>query len=50
MNDLIGFAAILAAGGYAGYQYAQPGPWGWQQFVVILVLLAIGFFFSVVLS
>jgi hypothetical protein len=50
MNDIIGFAAILSAGAYGGYHYAQPGPWTATDFILIAVLLAIGFFFSVVLS
>jgi hypothetical protein len=50
MNDIVGFAAILGAGVYGGYHYAQPGPWTAWDFILIVVLLTIGFFFSVVLS
>ena len=50
-NDLVGFAAILAAGYFAGSQ-SQAGTF-WNNFLnmfIALALLAIGFYFSVILS
>jgi hypothetical protein len=50
MNDVIGFAAILGAGAYGGYKYGQSQPFGFSDFLIIGVLLLIGFYFAVILS
>lgn len=53
-NDVIGLAATFAAGYYVANQTQAPtiGPAGWQwyDYAIILGLLAIGFYFAVVLS
>lgn len=48
--NLIGLSAGVAAGAYAGYEYAQPGGWTPSIILIILGLLGLGFFFAVVLS
>jgi hypothetical protein len=48
--DIIGFSAILAGGAYGGYQYSEQGALNLWDWVVIFVLLAIGFYFAVILS
>ena len=50
-NDLVGFAAILAAGYFVGSQ-SEAGTF-WNSFLnmfIALALLGIGFYFAVVLS
>jgi len=53
-NDIIGIAAIFAAGWYTANQSqaATVGAAGWQWYDILAVfaLLAIGFYFAVVLS
>lgn len=48
--NLIGLTAGVAAGAYAGYEYAQPGGWTVTESVIIFLLLGLGFFFAVILS
>jgi len=50
INDLFGFAAILGAGFWAGYNYAPGQTFSAMDVLLIVILMAIGFFFSVVLS
>lgn len=50
-TDIVGFAAILAGGYYAGSQ-SQAGTF-WNStlnMAIVFALLAIGFYFAVVLS
>lgn len=54
MNDVIGLGAVFAAGWYLANQNQQatvgPAGWQWYDIAAILALLAIGFYFAVVLS
>lgn len=54
MNDVIGLGATFAAGWYVANQNqaATVGPTGWQwyDFLVVALLLVVGFYFAVVLS
>jgi hypothetical protein len=50
-SDIVGFAAILTAGYYAGSQSATGQFWSsWTNMLIVFALLAIGFYFAVVLS
>jgi hypothetical protein len=53
-NDILGLSAVFAAGWYTANQSqaATVGAVGWQwyDFLIIAVLLMIGFYFAVVLS
>ena len=50
-SDIVGFAAILTAGYYAGSQNATGQFWNnWTAMLIVLALLAVGFYFAVVLS
>lgn len=53
-NDVIGLTATFAAGYYVANQMqaATIGPTGWQwyDFAIVIGLLAVGFYFAVVLS
>jgi hypothetical protein len=53
-NDVVGLGAVFAAGWYTANQ-SQSTPigaagWQWYDIAAILALLAIGFYFAVVLS
>lgn len=48
--NLIGIAAGVAAGAYAGYEYRNPGNWTGTDAVIIFLLLGLAFFFGVILS
>ena len=50
LNDIIGFAAILGAGSTIGYNSAPGQSFAALDYIIIAVLLAIGFYFSVILS
>jgi hypothetical protein len=50
MNDIIGIGAILGAGYVIGYNVAPGQSFSTQEYILIAVLLGIGFFFAVVLS
>lgn len=50
-NDLVGFAAILAAGYFAGSQSQAGTFWNnWVNMFIVAALLGIGFYFAVILS
>jgi hypothetical protein len=54
MNDVIGLGATFAAGYYVANQQQAatlgPAGWQWYDFLIVAVLLAVGFYFAVVLS
>lgn len=50
MNDVIGFAAILGAGFWIGNKYGSNSQYAATDFLLIAFLLAVGFFFAVILS
>ena len=50
MNDIIGIGAILGAGYVIGYNVAPGQSFSTQEYILIAVLLGIGFFFAVVLA
>lgn len=45
--DLVGFVSVFTAGWYTGQ---NSDGWQWYDYVVVLGLLVIGFYFAVVLS
>lgn len=49
MNDVIGFAAILAAGYLIGKQQANVS-WNGKDMIFVIVFLAVGWYFAVNLS
>jgi hypothetical protein len=50
-SDIIGFAALLTAGYYAGSQSATGTLWNnYTNLFIVGALIAIGFYFAVVLS
>lgn len=50
--DVIGLGAAVTAGFYAGYQGSQKGfdALAWTDYLVIFGLLAVAFYFAVILS